>query len=75
MAIEEVTEVSAEAKRLRSSPLQEIFWTRTNLLLLVLVVVSGSSLWISSSMSAGAAKTLLNALGTGTLISAVVGFD
>lgn len=66
--------MSAEAKRLRSSPLQEIFWTRTNLLLLVLIVISGSSLWISSSMPAGAAKTLLNALGTGTLISAVVGF-
>lgn len=64
----------AEADRLRRTPLQEIFWTRTSLLLAILVVVAGSSLWISSTMDPGAGKTLLNSLGTGTLISAVVGF-
>jgi hypothetical protein len=66
--------LSADAKRLRSNPLQEIFWTRTSLLLLILIVVAGVSLLISSAMSPGTGKTLVSALGTGTLISAVVGF-
>jgi hypothetical protein len=66
--------VLADAKRLRSNPLQEIFWTRTGLLLLILIVISGASLMISSAMVPSAGKTLLNAVGTGTLISAVVGF-
>lgn len=64
----------AEAKRLRSNPMQEIFWTRTGLLLLILIVISGSSLMISSAIGPSAGKTLLNALGTGTLISAIIGF-
>ncbi|MFC3483606.1 hypothetical protein NQK81_22435 [Amycolatopsis roodepoortensis] len=72
--IKEVTFVPAEADRLRRTPLQEIFWTRTSLLLTVLVVVAGLSLWISSMMDPGAGKTLLTSVGTGTLISAVVGF-
>jgi len=64
----------ADAKRLRSNPLQEIFWTRTGLLLMVLIVVSGTSLLISSGMDPGTGKTLVGSLGTGTMISAVVSF-
>ncbi|KOX17650.1 hypothetical protein ADK67_38000 [Saccharothrix sp. NRRL B-16348] len=54
--------------------LQELFWTRTGLLLLSLVVTSGSTLAISSAMDQGALRTFLTSVGTGTLISAVVGF-
>ncbi|MEV4312328.1 hypothetical protein [Actinocrispum sp. NPDC049592] len=51
-----------------------MFWTRTGLLLAVLLVVAVGSLWISTVMDAGTWKNLVTALGTGTLISAVVGF-
>jgi hypothetical protein len=66
--------VPAEAKRLRSSQLHEIFWTRTSLLLTVLTVVAATSLLLASTMDPGAGKTFLTSVGTGTLISAVVGF-
>jgi hypothetical protein len=66
--------VSAEPKGVRNNLLQDLFWTRTGLLLLTLVVTSGSSLAISSTMDQGALRTFLTSIGTGTLISAVVGF-
>jgi len=66
--------VSAEAGGIRSNLIHELFWTRTGLLLLILVVTSGASLAISSQMESGAARNFLTALGTGTLISAVVSF-
>lgn len=66
--------MSAEAGGIRSNLIQELFWTRTGLLLLILVVTSGTSLAISSQMDSGAGRNLLAALGTGTLISAVVSF-
>ncbi|QQQ74437.1 hypothetical protein IOD16_25115 [Saccharothrix sp. 6-C] len=66
--------MSAEPKGVRSNLLQELFWTRTGLLLLTLVATSGSSLAISSTMDQGALRTFLTSVGTGTLISAVVGF-
>ncbi|MCX2952540.1 hypothetical protein ORI60_29775 [Lentzea sp. NEAU-D7] len=66
--------MSAEAGGIRSNLIQELFWTRTGLLLLILVVTSGASLAISSQMDSGAPRNLLTALGTGTLISAVVSF-
>lgn len=66
--------MSAEPKGVRSNLLQELFWTRTGLLLLTLVVTSGGSLAISSTMDQGALRTFLTSVGTGTLISAVVGF-
>ncbi|WP_053721388.1 hypothetical protein [Saccharothrix sp. NRRL B-16348] len=66
--------MSAEPKGVRSNLLQELFWTRTGLLLLSLVVTSGSTLAISSAMDQGALRTFLTSVGTGTLISAVVGF-
>jgi hypothetical protein len=66
--------VSADASGLRSNPLEEIFWTRTGLLLLILIVVSGSSLALASTMQDGTAKTFVGSIGTGLLISAVVGF-
>lgn len=64
----------AEARPPRHNPLQEIFWTRTGLLLLILVVVSGLCLTISPTMPDGTWKNLVTAAGTGTLVSAIVGF-
>ncbi|GLY65890.1 hypothetical protein [Amycolatopsis taiwanensis] len=66
--------MSAEARPPRHNPLQEIFWTRTGLLLLVLVVLSGVCLTISGAMPLGMGRNLVNAAGTGTLVSAIVGF-
>ncbi|SFQ49835.1 hypothetical protein SAMN05421810_108102 [Amycolatopsis arida] len=66
--------MSADAKRLRSNLLEEIFWTRTGLLLLILVVVSGSTMWLASAMSTGLWRDFVYAIGTGTLVTAVVGF-
>jgi hypothetical protein len=66
--------VSADANGIRSNPIREMFWTRTGLLLAVLLVVSIGSLWISSTMDAGTWKNVVTALGTGTMISAIVGF-
>ncbi len=66
--------MSAEPKGVRSNLLQELFWTRTGLLLLTLIVTSGGSLAISSTMDQGALRTFLTSVGTGTMISAVVGF-
>lgn len=64
----------AEARPPRHNPLQEIFWTRTGLLLLVLVVISGACVTVSGAMPAGTWKNLVAAAGTGTLVSAIVGF-
>lgn len=66
--------MSADANGIRSNPIREMFWTRTGLLLAVLLVVSIGSLWISSAMDAGTWKNLVTSLGTGTMISAIVGF-
>lgn len=64
----------ADAPGLRTHRLQEIFWTRTSLLLTTLVATSGLAFWISSGIDPGTLKNLLTALGTGTMVSAVVGF-
>lgn len=64
----------AEGKGLRKNPIQEIFWTRTGLLLLILLVISGLSMIVSSGMTAGTGKDLVTAVTTGTLVSAIVGF-
>ncbi|QFZ22035.1 hypothetical protein [Saccharothrix syringae] len=66
--------MSAEPKGVRSNMLQELFWTRTGLLLLTLVVISGTCLVISGSLPAGGVRNFLAAAGNGTMISAVVGF-
>lgn len=66
--------MSAEAKGLRKNPIQEIFWTRTGLLLLILLVVSGLAMIATSGMAPGTGKNLLTAVATGTLVSAIVGF-
>jgi hypothetical protein len=66
--------VSADTNGIHSNPIREMFWTRTGLLLAVLLVVSIGSLWISGTMDAGTWKNLVAALGTGTMISAIVGF-
>lgn len=64
----------AEAKGLRRNPVQEIFWTRTGLLLLILVVVSGLTMILSANLDPGVGKNLVTAIATGTLVSAIVGF-
>ncbi|CRK56341.1 hypothetical protein [Alloactinosynnema sp. L-07] len=56
------------------SPIKELFWTRTGLLLLLLLVVSGAAMWAAGELAQGTPKSLLAALGTGTMVSAVVGF-
>ncbi|HEU5472766.1 MAG TPA: hypothetical protein VFV67_19135 [Actinophytocola sp.] len=64
----------ADAQGRGSNPIQEIFWTRTGLLLLILIVVSGGSMIVSASMPTGTGKNLVTALATGTMITAIVGF-
>ncbi len=66
--------MSADARGIRTNPIQELFWTRTGLLLLILVVTAGTCLTISSGMESGTLKNVLGSVGTGTLISAVVSF-
>ncbi|MBW4720927.1 hypothetical protein [Saccharothrix obliqua] len=66
--------MSAEPRGERGNLLQELFWTRTGLLLLILVVTSGTCLVVSSGMMPGAVRNFLTSVGTGTMISAVVGF-
>lgn len=66
--------MSAAADGVRKSLFRELFWTRTTLLLSVLVVTSITAMAVSSTMEPGAAKNFVLALGTGTLISAIVGF-
>lgn len=58
----------------RRNLLTELFWTRTGLLLLVLLITSAVLLPLSSDMPAGVPRNLIVALGTGTLVSAVVTF-
>jgi hypothetical protein len=66
--------VPAEAKGSRKNPVQEIFWTRTGLLLLILVVISGLTMVLSANLDPGVGKNLVTAVATGTLVSAIVGF-
>jgi hypothetical protein len=67
--------VSAEAKSgLRKNPVQEIFWTRTGLLLLILVVTSALTMVLSANLDPGVGKNLVTSVATGTLVSAIVGF-
>ncbi|MEJ2854541.1 MULTISPECIES: hypothetical protein [unclassified Saccharothrix] len=58
----------------RGNLLRELFWTRTGLLLLILVVAAGTSLAISSTMDPGPLRNFVLSVGTGTMISAVVSF-
>jgi hypothetical protein len=64
----------ADDKSRGSNPIQELFWTRTGLLLLILIVISGTSMIAAAAMDAGTAKNLVTALATGTMITAIVGF-
>lgn len=64
----------ADGKAIRSHPIQEIFWTRTGLLLATLIVVSGLAFTTASALGPGTLKSLLTALGTGTMVSALVSF-
>jgi hypothetical protein len=66
--------VPADAKGLRKNPIHEIFWTRTGLLLLILVVVSGLTMMLSANLDPGVGKNLVTSIATGTLVSAIVGF-
>ncbi|MBB5959047.1 hypothetical protein FHS29_005667 [Saccharothrix tamanrassetensis] len=66
--------MSAEPGGERGNLLQELFWTRTGLLLLILVVTSAAGLAISGTMGQGLPRNFVTAIATGTMISAVVGF-
>jgi hypothetical protein len=67
--------VTAETNRgIRKNPVQEIFWTRTGLLLLILVVTSGLTMVLSANLDPGVGKNLVTSVATGTLVSAIVGF-
>lgn len=67
--------MSADANGFRSNSLiQDIFWTRTGLLLAILLLVSAASFGLSSVLGNGAGHMLVLSLATGTLISAVVSF-
>jgi hypothetical protein len=66
--------VSADAPGLRNTLIQDMFWTRTGLLLAILLLVSGVSFAVASVIGPGAPHTFILSVGTGTLISAVVGF-
>jgi hypothetical protein len=74
VSAKEVNYLPAEAKGLRKNPIQEIFWTRTGLLLLILLVISGAAMIATSGMAPGTGRNLLTAVSTGTLVSAIVGF-
>lgn len=64
----------ADAGLRKKNPIHEIFWTRTGLLLLILVVVSGLAMVLSANLDPGVGKNLVTAAATGTLVSAIVGF-
>ncbi|TCP56925.1 hypothetical protein EV191_101874 [Tamaricihabitans halophyticus] len=58
----------------RKSLVRELFWTRTGLLLSVLLLVSIACLIGAVMLAPGMPRNLLNAIGTGTMVSAIVGF-
>jgi hypothetical protein len=70
----EVTLVSADAPGLRNTLIQDIFWTRTGLLLTSLLLVSAASFGAAGITGDGALHSFVLSVGTGTLISAVVTF-
>jgi hypothetical protein len=65
-----VTEITTTPSR--RSLLLELFWTRTGLLLLVMLITSLAALTLSGQLEAGAARNLVIAIGTGALVSALV---
>jgi hypothetical protein len=56
----------------RRSLLVELFWTRTGLLLLLMLITSLASLVLSARVDSGVLRTVVTAIGTGTLVSALV---
>lgn len=66
--------MSADADGFRNATIQELFWTRTGLLLAVLLLVSAASFGVAGVLGEGMAHTLVLSLATGTFVSAVVGF-
>jgi|GEM_PF-3522331 len=54
------------------SLLVELFWTRTGLLLLLMLLTSALTLTLSAQLPAGVGRNLLTAVGTGALVSALV---
>lgn len=66
--------MSADAPGFRNTLLQEIFWTRTGLLLAILLLLSATSFGVASVLGNGPVHTFLLSVGTGTLVSAVVSF-
>lgn len=54
------------------SLLLELFWTRTGLLLLLMLLTSVGALTVSGHMEQGVLRNLVLAIGTGTMVSALV---
>jgi hypothetical protein len=66
--------VSADAKGLRTNLVQDVFWTRTGLLLATLLLVSAAAFGAASVIGDGPLHTFVVSVGTGTMITAVVSF-
>ncbi|HEY0639543.1 MAG TPA: hypothetical protein VGD67_17990 [Pseudonocardiaceae bacterium] len=60
------------ARSSRHGLLIELFWTRTGLLILLMGITSAVLLPLSAGMAPGTARNLVTAIGTGTLVSALV---
>jgi hypothetical protein len=56
----------------RRSLLVELFWTRTGLLVLLMLITSGVLLTLSGRATSNALRDLITAVGTGALVSALV---
>jgi hypothetical protein len=64
--------VAEKAGPSRRGLLIELFWTRTGLLLLLMIVTSGTLLTLGGQAQPGTLKNLLVAVGTGALVSALL---
>lgn len=71
---EKVVQVTEIAQRRRGGLLVELFWTRTGLLLLILMMIAGTLLTTAGAVQSGTSRGLLVAVGTGALVSALVTF-
>jgi hypothetical protein len=69
VSVKKVTEIATTPSR--RNLLLDLFWTRTGLLLLMLLT-SGMTLTLSGGMEQGTLRAVVTAIGTGALVSALV---
>lgn len=67
-------EKATQTRQTRRRLLTELFWTRTGLLLAFMLLTSAVLLPLSAGMAQGSTRNLVVAIGTGTLVSALVTF-